>query len=200
MMPSEAIPPFYNDLAATLAEAWAMLARGATDRRTAFHTPAVATIGRGGEPEVRTVVLRAVDVARRELRFHTDVRSRKVAELRHDPRISLLFYDADAKVQLRVGGVAEVHTAGSRTAEHAWHQSQAMSRLCYGQRVSPGVAVEDPAASLAGSEDAERGQPNFCAVEVRVERLEWLYLAVRGHRRALFVLEGATERGTWLAP
>ncbi|NBR79124.1 MAG: pyridoxamine 5'-phosphate oxidase, partial [Alphaproteobacteria bacterium] len=59
-----------------------MLERGAADRRSAFHTPTVATIGLDGRPRLRTIVLRACDTANRSLRFHTDARSDKINELR----------------------------------------------------------------------------------------------------------------------
>lgn len=203
-MPETTLPPFYDSLALTLARCWDLLVAGATDRRVAFHTPAVATIGRTGAPEVRTVVLRAADPERRALRFHTDLRSGKVAELQREPRIALHFYDPGEKVQLRVTGVARLHGPGSQLAAVAWQQSQDLSRKCYGQYAAPGTPVADPAGALVGTDDAEIGRPHFVAVEVMVLRIEWLYLAHQGHRRAAFTWrEGdgpVPAEQTWLAP
>jgi pyridoxamine 5'-phosphate oxidase len=198
-MPAPLPPSYYDDLPATLDEAWGLLVRGAVDRRHPFHTPTVATVGLDGTPRVRTVVLRAVDARARTVRFHTDRRSCKFAELTHAPAIALHAYDPGAKVQVRLSGTAELHALGSDLAASAWRQSQAMSRLCYGQIASPGAAVDDPHAALVGgSEDlAER---NFVAVVTTVSRLEWLYLAHAGHRRALFTWNADTLSASWLAP
>ncbi|NJR71988.1 MAG: hypothetical protein HC782_02435 [Gammaproteobacteria bacterium] len=62
-------PPYYNDLSASLAHAWACLARGSADRRSPFHAPVVASVGIDGTPEQRTMILRKVDVPTRTLRF-----------------------------------------------------------------------------------------------------------------------------------
>lgn len=193
-------PSFYDDLDGTSAEAWGLLTRGAVDRRSAFHTPAVVTNGVDGAPAVRTVVLRAVDITARTLRFHTDKRSSKFTELSRDPRIGLHVYDAHAKIQLRLAGRARLHPSGDPVAERAWEGSQRLSRLCYGQRTAPGADVEHPAEALAGTEDAEGGYVNFVAVVVTVDRLEWLYLASAGHRRARFDWTDTSWQGRWLAP
>ena len=42
--------PFSSDLAASLAHAWQLLGRGTVDRRSAFHTPTVATVELDGAP------------------------------------------------------------------------------------------------------------------------------------------------------
>ena len=63
--------PCYDNLEASLAEAWARLARGVKDRRSAFHTPVLASVGADGVPQVRTLVLRAADPVAWRLRFHT---------------------------------------------------------------------------------------------------------------------------------
>jgi pyridoxine/pyridoxamine 5'-phosphate oxidase len=198
-MPAPPLPSYYDDLPATLDEAWGLLVRGAVDRRHAFHTPTVATVGLDGTPRIRTVVLRAVDARARTFRFHTDRRSCKFAELTHAPAIALHAYDPGAKVQIRLSGTAVLHPFGSDLAASAWRQSQAMSRLCYGQIAAPGSTVDDPQAALEGATD-EAAERNFVAVLTTVTRLEWLYLAHAGHRRALFSWESDTPSAVWLAP
>ena len=53
------------------------LRRGASDRRSAFHCPVVAT----ADADVRVMVLRDYDEEGRTLRFHTDARAPKVAAI-----------------------------------------------------------------------------------------------------------------------
>lgn len=197
-------PQHYTSLAAAEEAAWAMLLEGAASRRAAFHQAMVATIGRHGAPRARTVVLRAADPARRTVRFHTDQRSGKFAELTHDPRCEVTLYDHDAKVQVRLRGEAGLHSCDA-TAAGLWDAMRDFSRACYRQPVGPGTALacadgaEGPALADA------TGMANFVAVAVLVHELEWLYLAAAGHRRAQVCYRGAGEgteprSRTWLAP
>lgn len=194
---------FYDDLDATLAEAWARLVRGAADRRSALHTVQVATGGPEG-PRVRTVVLRGADPAARQVRFHTDLRSGKIEALAAEPRVELCGYDPRAKIQLRLRGVATVHRADG-VADAAWAATGAGSRLCYRAPLGPGTALDapgeaDPVAASRHPADPDMGRAVFSAITVQVATLEWLYLAARGHRRAAFDWSGDGWRGRWLAP
>jgi hypothetical protein len=188
-----------DDLDGSLAEAWRLLARGVVDRRSPMHNPTVATVGADG-PNLRTVVLRGVDVPARQLRFHTDRRSAKVAEIAADPRIHLHAYDPGAKVQLRLAGHATLHHDDA-IADAAWAASRAMSRVCYGTEPAPGSAITTPDAFRLPAEDAtDPGRVHFAAVVIHVARLEWLYLAFGGHRRALFTWADGALTARWLAP
>lgn len=201
MARSEVLPDWYDSLDGSLAEAWRRLARGAADRRSGFHTPMVATLGHDDRPRARVVVLRAADPSLWSLRFHTDRRSEKFAELRADPRIGLTGYDAGAKIQIRIEGSASLHT-GDSVADAAWSGSRDMSRACYGVVPGPGQGLST-GAGFALPEHAPEiaaGRENFCAVTIEVKSLEWLYLAIAGHRRALFRRDGASMDSTWLVP
>jgi pyridoxamine 5'-phosphate oxidase len=192
------LPSYYDNLDATLKEAWLLLVRGAADRRAAFHTPQVASIGLDGTPKVRTVVLRHTDSAARTLRFHTDLRTAKVAEVAQNPHVQVLAYDPGYKIQLRISGTAKIHRDDGY-AQSAWQRSQPQSQLCYRQDAAPGQAGGDPAVLL--SPGAHDGQQNFAAVEISVCEIEWLYLAGKGHRRARFTWDGnGALAATWLAP
>ncbi len=194
---------FRDDLDATLAEAWRRLARGAADRRSGFHTVQLATIGADGGPRVRTVVLRAVTPALRLLRVHTDARSAKAAELAAEDRVEICGYDAHAKMQIRARGVATVHAADA-VADAAWAGSGQGSRMAYRGELAPGARLERPETLDpvgAGREPlSDLGRENFLAVSVAVDRLEWLYLAAAGHRRAVYAWSGDAASARWLAP
>ncbi|KAA2244013.1 pyridoxamine 5'-phosphate oxidase family protein [Salinarimonas soli] len=197
----EADAAFADNLPATLARAFDCLALGCTDRRSAAHAPALATIGLDGRPRLRTVVLRAFDPGVRRLRFHTDRRSEKTAELARDARVALHVYDAAAKFQVRLEGVATVHHDDA-VADAAWASSRPFSRVCYATSPAPGASIpEGGAYTQPTPEGADGGRGNFAAVLVRIERLETLYLAFSGHRRALFAWRtGAEPEATWLVP
>ena len=202
-MPSELAeaPTPDDDLEEILQAAWRLLADGVTDRRAPFHTPCVATVDGGGLPSVRTVVLRAVDPAARLLRFHSDLRSMKVAALRGNPHIAVHGYDAGRKTQLRLTGAARVH-ADDALAEDAWRGSRPFSRACYRVSPGPGSPIVDPSGAFTPEDrgDLKQGRENFCAVVVRVDALEWLYLSAKGHRRARFDWHDGVLSASWLVP
>lgn len=194
-----------DDLMATLDAAWAPFAAAVAVRRGPFHTPSVATISAGSLPRLRTVVLRGCDTAAWRLRFHTDRRSAKFAELMANPAIALHVYSQPAKLQVRLEGVARLH-CDDDVADFAWAGSKPSSRECYTQAAAPGVLLDAPGPDRilpAGPrEPLHTGRDNFCAVQVEIASLEWLYLRAAGHRRARFVRDAATGNlsGAWLAP
>jgi pyridoxamine 5'-phosphate oxidase len=192
--------PYAYDLQLTFEAAWTCLSRGVNDRRSPFHTPSIATIGLDGRPRVRTVVLRGADPVQKLLRFHTDLRGGKVAEIERDPRIALHAYDPREKFQVRVEGTAAVHAQG-KIADEAWAASKSMSRACYAVQVEPGRMLEgeDEIARARELSDVGLARANFSVVVVQVERIETLYLAHAGHRRAVFEL-GEAVTSNWLAP
>ena len=203
----EPFPDHYNDLAATLKFAWQMIGRGVQDRRSAFHTPVLATHSADG-PQARVLVLRAADVASRTLTFHTDTRSAKMPELAVDPRVALTFYDAARKAQVRINGTATVH-AGDLLSQQRWAASRPSSLRCY-LGAQPGAASAEPTSGLPphfeGREpewaELAGAEPYFAVIELTVLRLEWLHLHTRGQRRALFVWPAADGDCSmqWLNP
>ncbi|MCJ2142912.1 pyridoxamine 5'-phosphate oxidase family protein [Methylobacterium sp. E-066] len=194
------LPDFYDDLDATFAALWRLLGDGAAQGRSGFHLPALATLGPDG-PRLRTVVLRAADPESGTLRFHCDRRSDKAAEIRANPACALAAYDEAAKIQIRIEGWATLH-ADDAVAEAAWAGSRAMSRVCYGADPAPGTGLPTGGAYTLPDEEtaATLGRPHFAAVSVRAERLDFLYLDRRGHRRAAWQRSPAGWSGSWIAP
>lgn len=193
--------PFYNDLDATRIHALALLVRGAKDRRSALHTLNLATIGSDGAPRIRTVVNRGFDQQTRSLRFHTDARAPKLAELRADSRASAHLYDARAKIQLRLETRATIH-ADDGLREEAWAATRDFSRICYRVVPTPADVVSDPASiAFTAGDDPQEGAENFVAVTLKIEVMEWLYLAHQGHRRARYRWDDAgLVQQDWLVP
>lgn len=186
-----------DDLGAIAAAAWARLARGAADKRAAFNTMHVGTLGAQGWPEMRSVILRAVDHDHRRLIFHTDRRSTKAGEIEADGRVTALFWDPRAKLQLRVWGQAQLLTDDPLT-DSEWTRITASTRRIYRLPLNPGRQVAAP-AEAEGSVDGD-GRDVFAVVPLTVMRFEWLHLRPTGHRRARFDLGTDGWTGRWLAP
>lgn len=184
-------------LAAALAMALDALARGATDRRSPFQTPTLATIGADGAPALRSVVLRGFAAATRSLSIHTDCRSPKYAEIIADPRAALHGYDAGARMQLRLAGRATLHRDDA-IADAAWAASRETTRMTYATAWAPGTALPAPPAA---PEDALGGRENFAALVLRFDRLDWLLLDPAGHARARFDWgDDGVLAASWVAP
>jgi len=180
-----------------LAEAFRLLSRGVADRRSAFHTVTLATVGPDGAPEARTLVLRGFEPATRTIRLHSDSRSAKVTALEADPRCVIHLYDAPAKIQLRLSGRAALHRSDA-LADAAWAASRDAARMVYAVQPAPGTAV---AAPPVAPQDPVAGRAWFALLLVRVDRLEWLELAASGHRRARFAWTGdSPAEASWLVP
>ncbi|MDP3392746.1 pyridoxamine 5'-phosphate oxidase family protein [Sediminibacterium sp.] len=185
-------------------DCWNRLVNGAIKSRDAFHTPCVGSISKG-ELSMRTVVLRKALPLERELRFHTDIRSRKWEELSLNNSISALFYDVSARIQLRVKGKAILHFNDEITLE-AWQKTSLSSRRCYLTLYPPSSFSDIPTSGLSEDieqekftlEESECGQQHFGIVDIQVESIDWLWLNHAGHRRAYFDYMSGVYK--WMVP
>ncbi len=91
-------------------QVWQRLACGVADADAPARHPVLATIGLGGGPEARTVVLRAADRGAGTVQVHTDTASTKVAELAANPLVALHVWDAGPHLQIRLRGAARIAT------------------------------------------------------------------------------------------
>ncbi|QVN20021.1 pyridoxamine 5'-phosphate oxidase family protein [Burkholderia pyrrocinia] len=192
-----------ESLTETYDRLWSCLESGVSVQRSPFTMLQAATLGLDGAPKVRTIVLRQVSRADRVLSFHTDVRSEKVAELRRDPRISIVANDLDALVQIRAEGVASIcDDEAQRRA--IWQSSRPHTLLLYRAPLPPGTPVESPedahVSASQGTAPTGDGYENFCLIHMSVTRIDWLELARTGHRRAVFELNESGCEGRWIAP
>jgi pyridoxamine 5'-phosphate oxidase len=198
----EPFPDHYDDLAASLDFAWQLVCRAARDRKSAFHAPVLASSSPAGA-QARVMVLRAADAIARSLTFHTDTRSSKAAELAHDPRVSVIFYDAPRKLQLRLSGLATLHS-NDAFGDSRWSSSALTSLRAY-LGDTPGAVVESASSGLPEhlqgraptAAEAALGRANFAALQVDVQRVEYLYLHSRGQRRAQFEWQGDSPNPAW---
>jgi len=182
----------------------ALIADGLENPSSPLRKPALATVGAGGLPAVRTVILRFADEAHRTLGFFTDARSPKVAELQQNPRAALLFHDPRCDMQLRLSGRAEIRVGD----EVAWARAAAPSRRAYLVTAAPGTLSPGPVSGLPSDVEGiipplgrlEEGRANFALIEFRVEERDMLILSRAGNRRARFRLEGGREAASWLVP
>ena len=175
------------------------LIRAAKDRRSPMHVPVVGT----ADGDMRIMVLRDYDAASRTLRFHTDARAPKVATIEDDPAVGVLFYDKGAKVQIRCRGRGRIERTGE-IADAAWAAGTNFAKRCYLAPLAPSSVSEEPTSNLPSEYEGvephdaavKAGRTNFSVLLIELERIDWLYLAHSGHRRARFT----GDEGEWVAP
>lgn len=177
-------------LEGTLGQVWQRLARGVADRRSPARHPVLATVGRDGGAEARSVVLRGVDAAAGALTFHTDLASAKVAEIAAEPRGTVLIWDAKAQLQMRLR--VELTVRDGTQAE--WAAVPEGAQRVYGGTPAPGAEIARPDAHDSAPDPAR-----FAVVTAQVDAIETLHLGQDRHRRALF-RRADGFRGVWLAP
>ncbi len=184
---------------------WDLLTIAVKDRSSEFRTP-VFICGNNKSLDGRIVVLRKVDHLNNFIQFHSDIRSSKIEKIKKNPNCSILFYGKEEKIQLRIKAECEVNYDNKLTKD-SWEKTGHISRKCYLVTNGPGTKSDKPTSGLNKKfdnfdftkEESEMGYKNFCVIKCKIKSIEWLYLAAKGHRRALIDLNGS-KRFTWLIP
>ena len=202
-MPQEVVS-YYEDFNEIKNKIWDLLANAVIDRNSEFRTP-VFICGNDKDLDGRVVVLRKADQQNNFIQYHSDIRSSKIKKIKTNANCSILFYGKQEKIQLRLKAECKVHFNNEVTKE-SWVKTGHISRKCYLVTNGPGTESEKPTSGLDGKfdnfdytkEESEAGYKNFCVIKCNVKSIEWLYLAAKGHRRALFNLEN--NKKNWLVP
>ena len=197
-------PSFYEDFSEIKTKIWSMLDNAIKDRNSQFRIP-VFICGSQGNFDGRIVVLRKSDQSNNLIQYHSDIRSNKIAKLKSNKNASMLFYDKDEKIQVRLKVECTVHH-DSKITKESWLKTGHMSRKCYLVDNGPGTESPSPTSGLKPEldnfeftmEQSEAGYKNFTVIQCKIKSIEWLYLAAKGHRRAKFDLENNKEH--WLVP
>ena len=184
---------------------WSLLSNAVKDRSSEFRTP-VFICGNDKDLDGRVIVLRKADQQNSLIQYHSDIRSSKIEKIKKNPNCSILFYGKEEKIQLRVKVECEVNYNNDVTKK-SWDKTGHISRKCYLVTNSPGTVSEKPTSGLDNKfdnfdftkEESESGYKNFCVIKCKIKSIEWLYLAAKGHRRAIIDLN-RSRKFTWLIP
>ena len=196
---------YYEDFTEIQKKVWSLLTDAVKNRNSEFRTP-VFICGDDKDLDGRVVVLRKADPDNNFIQFHSDIRSAKINKIKKNPSCSILFYGKEEKIQLRLKINCEINYKNAIT-KNSWEKTGHVSRKCYLVTDSPGKISQKPTSGLNGKfndfdftkEESEQGYKNFCVIKCKVTSIEWLYLAAKGHRRALIKL-GDPNEFNWLIP
>jgi len=194
----------YEDFNEIEKKIWGLLSSAVSDRNSEFRTP-VFICGNNNDLDGRVVVLRKANQQNKFIQYHSDIRSSKIEKIKKNPNCSILFYGKQEKIQLRLKAECTVHFNDEITKE-SWENTGHISRKCYLVTDAPGTESVTPTSGLDDKfdnfnytkEESETGYKNFCVIKCKVKSIEWLYLAAKGHRRAIFDLEN--NKKNWLVP
>jgi len=181
---------------------WNELILGLNSGKHPFHIFTVSTV-KNNKPDSRSVVLRTVDKENKSISFHTDLRSKKILQIKESENICALFYDKDSKIQLRIYGSA-IKETNSLLIKEKWNSSKEMSKLCYLNKISPGEVINEPKDYLYGKEELnniELGIKNFSIINIKISQIDWLSLNHEGHQRMLINYTSNNKiEFDWVAP
>ena len=197
-------PSYYEDFTSIKIKIWSMLDNAVKDRSSPFRIP-VFICGNQDDFDGRIVVLRKSDQSNNLIQYHSDIRSNKIAKLKGNKNASMLFYDKEEKIQVRLKVECTINHENEITKQ-SWLKTGHMSRKCYLVDSGPGTDSVTPTSGLKPEldnfeftiEKSEEGYKNFTVIQCKIKSIEWLYLAAKGHRRARFDLENNKEH--WLVP
>ena len=193
----EQLPDTYDDIQDTLESASLILADAVSNAKTLFHTP-VVSLSNGRDISSRVMVLREFDLDKRILRFHTDSRAAKIQIINESNFASIVGYDPDLKVQIKMSGNLDIHF-NDKVTEDAWNESTPRSKKCYSVKGGSSIEIKNPAEYDIKDFEVEDGYENFAVLIFNFISLEFLYLKSSGHRRALHNWEDKYT-ATWLVP
>lgn len=175
-----------------IVKVWHELTRASKDRHHHWKTPALATLGLDGQPQVRTVVLRHADPTQWTLDVYTDSRSPKYHELTQHGHAQLVFWSAKLRWQLRVAVQASLHRHDD-CANAAWERvRQSPSSKDYLSKQAPGEVLVRPAkdANIADTARDTALNHHLAVLRFQIISMDWLALAKDQHHRAQILPSG----------
>jgi len=182
---------------------WAELLKAVKDATHVYHLFALSTAN-GNKPELRTVVLRAVDLDKYRISFHTDTRSPKYQQTLNNPAVSALFYDPIKRIQLRIKGLASSND-DTIQLKTLWNKLNKDSRQCYQGDISPSdplpnnIMINPTPDKNSNIDSNDYGFENFARITVQVSDIEILMLHHLGHKRLKCKLNCSPIETKWLA-
>jgi len=197
-------PAYYENFLEIEKKIWLMLNDAITTRSSQFRIP-VFICGDQSDFDGRIIVLRKSDQSNNLIQYHSDIRSDKITKLKKNNNASMLFYDKEEKIQLRLKVECKINYNNEITKD-SWLKTAHMSRKCYLVNNGPGTESPTPTSGLKPEldnfeftmEQSEEGYKNFTVIQCKIKSIEWLYLAAKGHRRARFDL--VNKKKFWLIP
>jgi len=187
-------------------EIWQSLSDATHAPSHPMRNVALASVDAHGAPHLRLLILRAVVTAAFRLQLHTDLRSAKWRQISSCAQVSLLTYDPEKRVQIRLSGQAELIGPDRKEQRAIWDGLPDWTRTTYcggppGHRAAP-PTTSRRAEQAPDRDQTEHGRSVFGVLDISVTHIDW-YTHPRGAiARAEFDCDPKTLNvsGRWLTP
>ncbi len=167
----------------------------------------LATVTPEGRPANRTVVFRGFLESTNQLKIITDLRSAKIAHIKHQPWVEACWYFSKTREQFRfkgtcsLVGVDNTNSIITQTRKKTWQNISAKAKSQF-TWPTPGElrsdnepVIVEPDAETAPSETLTTSpSPNFCLLLLNPEEVDYLELKGEPHARWLYYLD---DTQTW---
>jgi pyridoxamine 5'-phosphate oxidase len=194
---------------------WSELARATHDKHHEWRTCVLATVSQGGA-DARNVVLREVDSDAQALRFFSDARAAKLAQIEMHPEGTVVVWSRRLSWQLRLRVALSAQVDGLAVASRWARLKSSPAAQDYLAPLAPGLALPTTPASAKSEPPTESAtelttelttdltsgtkvteqRAYFALLTANVLSMDWLELRTTGHRRAVFDSTGAR----WITP
>jgi pyridoxine/pyridoxamine 5'-phosphate oxidase len=155
---------------------WGELEHAVCQPRHPFRWPVLATASSSGDAHLRIVVLRAVHS--NHLTVYTDARTQKVADLKQNPKASLLFFDPAKLLQLRIIGDTIIHSQDPES-KRLWENLKPRQKIEYQSVFPPGSIAEREITKTNVNIESKY----FSVLKVYPKEMDLLQLSPTGHSR-----------------
>ena len=177
---------------------WNQLELAVKKAKHNYHMFALSTFDRDSS-DIRTVVLRNVNKRNHSIGFHTDIRSPKFEQITKNPSVSVLFYDGQARTQIRMVGTASICVDEDKL-NSLWENLSRESKECYMGEIAPsGPLPGKTTINKIKEKSSNEGHNNFARVTINISKMDILLLHHLGHKRIEFKFDGKTHTHQWLA-
>ena len=177
---------------------WLPLLQRALEENEGDRAVQVATVSPGGEPEVRTIILRGLSEAG-EPYFFTDARAAKVRAVEAEVKVlELCAWWNGTQEQFRLRGPVTLVTNdsspwGERRRELWEHRGEDSRQSFLG--AAPGTPLEEASESDKSEENQDKPPETFVLMVVKPERVDYLKLGEEQERRVWWLEEDAWQGG-----
>jgi len=175
---------------------WDFFQQGVKNKKSAFHYPTIAT-GNERRFNLRTVILREVVRESHIIIFHTDIRSKKIEELKSNNRLYLHVYDKKNKIQIQAEGKAEIFNK-VKLNELTWNSLSNNTKSAYLIKETPGIKIKSE--KDFNYLDEKKGFRNFAIVKVGIKKITFLNLNYDGNKKAFFEYGKNNIKYFWIVP
>ncbi|WP_158975983.1 pyridoxamine 5'-phosphate oxidase family protein [Cellulophaga sp. L1A9] len=169
------------------------LKKGITVFGHPFRLFTLGTVGLDKMARLRTVVLRDVS-ENLDLSFFTDKRSKKVIHITENPKVSILLYHPEKRIQLKIEGNAFVVKSDKKIAKY-WNQIKDDAKNDYTTTLAPGSTINSLAEISYLNEDN-----HFCLITIEAHKIEYLKLDQPNHVKIRYSKEENNWKGEFLVP